>query len=57
MLFPPTFLPLWLGMALGMACTAGCGLLMENEAEQRRKWLLKQAANVEAAHSTCLHNY
>lgn len=55
------------GMAVGMAGAAappachpwgsGCGLLTEKQAEQQRKWLLKQAANVEAPPSTCLHNY
>lgn len=55
------------GMAVGMAGAAappachpwgsGCGLPTEKQAEQQRKWLLKQAANVEAPPSTCLHNY
>lgn len=60
MLFPPLSCPAgwgrrWEWPALSPA--TGCDLLMETQAEQRRKWLLKQAVNVEAAPSTCLHNY
>lgn len=55
--FPPT-LQAGDDAGNGQHCPpAGCDLLMENQAGQPRKWLLKQAVNVKAAPSTCLHNY